>query len=239
MGDATTRAMMYRWRTPDGYYYPGMCVAARVHRRLQVSRKAERDARRIRGFLLLRDWRHARDGLEDGWQDRNIWRRSSTPRAMTPSMAERTTSCTCRPISRSKNFWSIILYDNQTRSMVQNDQQFSNRRPARTQGLLVNADGSVDLFRPQGSGWQGEKLGADHSWQELEHSPAPLRPTRALVQQDLAAGRDRTPRVIEDVGASLSTDAPIILRCYRSASPLADDLSSNFGGRMALAFIFP
>jgi hypothetical protein len=48
-----------------------------------------------------------------------------------------------------KDFWSIIIYDNQTRSMLQTDQQF----PAvgsQTKGLLVNADSSVDVyFGPQ------------------------------------------------------------------------------------------
>ena len=45
----------------------------------------------------------------------------------------------------AKEFWSFTVYDNQTRSMLQTDQQF----PAvgsLTKGLLVNADGSVDVY---------------------------------------------------------------------------------------------
>ena len=45
----------------------------------------------------------------------------------------------------AKEFWSVTVYDNQTRSMLQTDQQF----PAvgsLTKGLLVNADGSVDVY---------------------------------------------------------------------------------------------
>jgi hypothetical protein len=45
----------------------------------------------------------------------------------------------------AKDFWSFTLYDNQTRSMLQTDQ----RLPAvgsLTKGLLVNADGSVDVY---------------------------------------------------------------------------------------------
>jgi hypothetical protein len=44
-----------------------------------------------------------------------------------------------------KNFWSLTVYDSQTRSMLQTDQQF----PAvgsLTKGLQVNADGSVDVY---------------------------------------------------------------------------------------------
>ena len=45
----------------------------------------------------------------------------------------------------AKDFWSFTAYDNQTRSMLQTDQQF----PAvgsENKGLLVNADGSVDVY---------------------------------------------------------------------------------------------
>jgi hypothetical protein len=44
-----------------------------------------------------------------------------------------------------KDFWSVILYSNQTRSMVQTDQQFPSVG-SQTKGLLVNADGSVDVW---------------------------------------------------------------------------------------------
>jgi hypothetical protein len=44
-----------------------------------------------------------------------------------------------------KDFWSVILYSNQTRSMLQTDQQFPSVR-SQTKGLLVNADGSVDVY---------------------------------------------------------------------------------------------
>jgi len=44
-----------------------------------------------------------------------------------------------------KDFWSVIVYDNQTRSMVQTDQQYPSVS-SQTKGLQVNADGSVDVF---------------------------------------------------------------------------------------------
>ena len=44
-----------------------------------------------------------------------------------------------------KNFWSVILYGNQTRSQIQTDQQFASVS-SQTKGLLVNADGSVDIY---------------------------------------------------------------------------------------------
>ncbi|MCA2621038.1 MULTISPECIES: DUF1214 domain-containing protein [unclassified Microcystis] len=46
-------------------------------------------------------------------------------------------------------FWSVILDSNQTRSMIQTEQQFPSVG-SQTKGLLVNADGSVDIyFRPK------------------------------------------------------------------------------------------
>ncbi len=48
-----------------------------------------------------------------------------------------------------KDFWSVIVYDNQTRSMVQTDQQAPSVS-SQNKGVKANADGSVDVyFGPQ------------------------------------------------------------------------------------------
>jgi len=44
-----------------------------------------------------------------------------------------------------KDFWSVIVYDNQTRSMIQTDQQFPSVS-SQDKGILVNSDGSVDVY---------------------------------------------------------------------------------------------
>jgi hypothetical protein len=44
-----------------------------------------------------------------------------------------------------KDFWSVIVYDNQTRSMIQTDQQFPSVS-SQNKRLLVNSDGSVDVY---------------------------------------------------------------------------------------------
>jgi hypothetical protein len=44
-----------------------------------------------------------------------------------------------------KDFWSAILYSDQTRSQLQTDQRFPSVS-SQTEGLLVNADGSVDVY---------------------------------------------------------------------------------------------
>jgi hypothetical protein len=49
----------------------------------------------------------------------------------------------------AKRFWSLLVYDPQTRSMLQTDQQFPSISSLR-KGVVVNPDGSVDVwFGPQ------------------------------------------------------------------------------------------
>ena len=45
----------------------------------------------------------------------------------------------------AKDFWSIVLYDPQTRAMLQTGQQYPALNSARSD-LKVNEDGSVDLY---------------------------------------------------------------------------------------------
>ena len=49
----------------------------------------------------------------------------------------------------AKDFWSFVVYDNQTRSMLQTDAQFPSIS-SQKKGVVVNADTSVDVyFGPQ------------------------------------------------------------------------------------------
>jgi hypothetical protein len=62
-----------------------------------------------------------------------------------PLDGSKTYSLHMPPNIPAKAFWSFTLYDNQTRSMLQTDQEF----PAvgsLTKGLQTNADGSVDVY---------------------------------------------------------------------------------------------
>ena len=49
----------------------------------------------------------------------------------------------------AKDFWSVIIYDPQTRSMLQTDQQYPSIN-SQKEDLIVNTDGSVDIiFSPE------------------------------------------------------------------------------------------
>jgi hypothetical protein len=57
-----------------------------------------------------------------------------------------------------KDFWSVIVYDNQTRSMLQTDQSAPSVS-SQDKGMKVNADGSVDVyFGPKAP------AGEEHNW---------------------------------------------------------------------------
>ena len=58
----------------------------------------------------------------------------------------------------ARDFWSVIVYDNQTRSMVQTDQKAPSVS-SQNKGVKVNADGSVDV-------WFGPKApaGMENNW---------------------------------------------------------------------------
>lgn len=77
-----------------------------------------------------------------------------------------------------KNFWSLILYDNQARSMLQTDQQFPSIS-SQQKDLVVHADGSIDIyFGPkapeQKANWIQTVPGK--SWNTILRLYSPLEP---------------------------------------------------------------
>ncbi len=85
-----------------------------------------------------------------------------------------------------KDFWSVIVYDNQTRSMVQTNQKGAEREQPEQGPEEERRRFCRCLLRPRGPGRLREQLGADHPRQGLVHDPAPLRPARVVVRQVVA-----------------------------------------------------
>jgi hypothetical protein len=101
----------------------------------------------------------------------------------------------------AKDCWSVVLYDNQTRSQLQTDQRFpsiSSRRP----GVTVNPDASVDVyFGPKaprgrdgnwiqtwpGKGWSAilRLYGPLQSWFDQTWRPGEIEP---LSERGSSAG---------------------------------------------------
>ena len=78
-----------------------------------------------------------------------------------------------------KDFWSVILYSNQTRSMIQTDQRFPSVS-SQTKGLLVNPDGSVDVYfgpkRPAGKENNWVQTVPGRGWNTILRLYGPLEP---------------------------------------------------------------
>ena len=86
---------------------------------------------------------------------------------------------TCPPDIPESRFWSVMLYDRQTRSMLQTDQPMPGLG-SQSGTVEQNADGSTDLyFGPAGAGRQGAQLAPDGAGQGLVPDPAPLQPARS------------------------------------------------------------
>ena len=70
------------------------------------------------------------------------------------------------PNPPAKNFWSVTVYDSQTRALIDNPQQRGDR--SSRDKLKVNADGSVDIdFGPK------QPAAGEDNWAALVH-PGPL-----------------------------------------------------------------
>ena len=92
----------------------------------------------------------------------------------------------------AKNFWSIVVYDPQTRSELQTGQPLpeQEQRQGRPHTPTPTAP-STSTSGPQPPGEPEANWIQTVPGQGLVLHPAPLRPARPLVRQDLAARRNR------------------------------------------------
>lgn len=180
VGDATVRAIMYRWRSPEGYYYPDTKSAWR------------------KGFIGGYQFEENGARLLDGYAGFFFYATGVTPAMDSRTAGEGSQYMAAfvdsqgKPLDGGKNyrlrlppkipvanFWSVILYDNQTRSMLQTDQQWP-AVSSQTQGLQVNADSSVDIYfgpkPPDGKRSNWVQTIPGKGWNTLLRLYGPLQP---------------------------------------------------------------
>ncbi len=178
VGDATARAIMYKWRTPDGFYYPNSAWRLGFIGGYKFEENHARLLDAYSGFFFYAT------GITPAMDTKTVGIGSQYMGAFVDSQG--------RPFDGGKNyqlhlppnipvkdFWSIILYDSQTRSMLQTDQVWP-ALSSQTTGLQVNTDGSVDVFfgpnPPSGKEKNWVQTIPGKGWNTLLRLYGPLEP---------------------------------------------------------------
>jgi hypothetical protein len=145
VGDATARTVTYRTREKEAYFYPN---SAWVTPFIGGSYTFEQggvvnlDAKAMFFFYAT--------GVTPAMTEKMIGAGSQYAGAFLDAKGDvldggKTYKIHMPPKIPAKDFWSFTVYDTQTRSMLQTDQQFPGVGSL-TKGLLTNADGSVDVY---------------------------------------------------------------------------------------------
>lgn len=145
VGDATTRAITFRMREPEAYYYPDSTTWRLPFiggYKFQTDGVYNMDAAAYFTFLAT--------GITPAMEAKTVGQGSQYAWACTDSSEEpldggRNYRLQLPPNVPVNNFWSVIVYDNQTRSMLQTDQPWpavSSQKP----DVSTNPDGSTDIY---------------------------------------------------------------------------------------------
>jgi hypothetical protein len=145
VGDATARTVTYKCRIKDAYYYQN---SAWLTPFIGGSYKFEQNGVRLLDAYSF--FFFYATGITPAMAEKMVGKGSQYAMAFVdangdPLDGAKTYKIHLPPNIPAKDFWSFVLYDNQTRSMLQTDQQYPSVS-SQKKGLLVNTDGSVDAY---------------------------------------------------------------------------------------------
>jgi hypothetical protein len=146
VGNATARALTFRSRVKETYYYPNSawCVPIVGGSYLFESQPGVYDAD-VATFMF-----YYATGITPAMFNNYVGVGSKYALAFVdadgkPFDGSKTYKLHLPPNIPAKDFWSIVVYDNQTRSELQTDQQFPTVGSEK-QGIVANPDTSVDVY---------------------------------------------------------------------------------------------
>lgn len=157
VGDATVRAILFKSRIPEAFYYPNSTWRQWLGGYKFESQPGVRflDAASFFYFYAT--------GVTPAMEAKMVGQGSQYAVGLVDSKGApldggKNYKLHLPPNIPAKEFWSVILYDNQTRSMLQTDQRFP-MVSSQDKDILINADGSVDVyFGPKAP------AGKEHNW---------------------------------------------------------------------------
>jgi hypothetical protein len=146
VGNATARAIVFRSRMKDAYFYPNSAwctpFVGGSYEFLTQPGVRNLDARTFFFYYAT--------GVTPAMAMKMVGVGSQYAAAFTDSQGKpldgsKTYKIHLPPGIPAKNFWSFVLYDNQTRSELQTDAQFPSISSQKTD-IVVNPDKSVDVW---------------------------------------------------------------------------------------------
>jgi hypothetical protein len=145
IGAVTARAITYKMRNPDAYYYPNS-----AWRLPYLGGYKFQDSPGVSDLDGAINFFYLAGGDTPAMEQKMVGQGSQYPWAVNDSKGNpfdggKTYKLHLAPNVPAKDFWSAVVYDNQTRSLLQTDQQFPSVS-SHTKGLKTNSDGSVDIY---------------------------------------------------------------------------------------------
>jgi hypothetical protein len=143
VGNVTARAISFRPRNKEAYYYPGSAWFANLPGG-SYEFLSQPGVRNLDNRVLMH---YYATGITPAMAMKMVGIGSQYAAATTDSQGKgldcsKTYKLRLPPNVPMKDFWSFTLYDNQTRSMLQTDQRFPSVNSTE-KGVVTNADGSI------------------------------------------------------------------------------------------------